>query len=567
MKKKKKIIVLVFILLVAISIGVIVFFKTKKTSTSTSKNIDTTIALDNGDEKIDWDSMKTTKITLSKSLTISEEGVYILTGNIKDGNITVDCSGNVKLVLNNVNIKSSDGPAIIVNNAKNIVIETEDGTENYLEDGTNYSNVDYDGCIYSKDDLILQGNGTLNVISNYADAIVSTDDLKIVSGIYNITSQDDGIRGKDSVYIVDGVINIKSDGDAIKSTNDTDSTKGYIYIKNGTFNIGSVQDALQAQTKLIIDGGTFDIVTNGGSAQDGSAIDKSFGNKGSYDETSSKGLKASDNLVINGGNFKINSKDDSVHSNSNVSISNANIEMYSGDDGIHADNDVIINSGTIIINKSYEGIEGKNITIKSGTINVTSSDDGINISGGNDSSSMSGRPGQNGGMDADSGGILTISGGTIYVNSDGDSLDSNGSIVMSDGEVYVDGPTNNGNGALDYNATFTMSGGRIIAVGSSGMAQSTSTSSSQVSIMFNLNNTYSQEFTIEDSNGNVVFKYSPKKNYQNVMFSSSDLKQGETYILKIDGNQVSSITANSMVNTTGNSNASNGGRGQRGGRW
>ena len=126
-----------------------------------------------------------------------------------------------------------------------------------------HPNIDYDGCIYSKDDLILQGDGILNVTSNYSDAIVSTDDLKIVSGTYNIKSQDDGIRGKDSVYILDGTINVESNADGIKSTNDTDSTKGFVYIKNGTFVINSVEDAIQAQTKLIIDEGNFDTLPLG----------------------------------------------------------------------------------------------------------------------------------------------------------------------------------------------------------------------------------------------------------------------------------------------------------------
>ena len=552
---KKKIIIIILIILVVILSTTLIFYFKNKNSNSSKKdiaNIDTNIKIDNGDEDIDWDSMKTTKVTLSKSLDITKEGVYVLTGTISNGSITVNTDGNVKLILNGVNITNNSGPAILVLCAKNIVIETTKRTTNNLEDGSNYSNIDYDGCIYSKDDLILQGDGILNVTSNYSDAIVSTDDLKIVSGTYNIKSQDDGIRGKDSVYILDGTINVESNADGIKSTNDTDSTKGFVYIKNGTFVINSVEDAIQAQTKLIIDEGNFDITTNGGSGQSGSAVDKSFGNKSTYDETSSKGLKSESNLVIKGGTFKIDSKDDAIHSNGDVGISKATIEISSCDDGIHADSSVIIESGTINITKSYEGIEGKNITVNSGEISLVSSDDGFNVSGGNDSSSMNGRPGQNGGMDADSGGILTINGGTIYVSSNGDGLDSNGSIVMTDGVVYVDGPTNNGNGSLDYNGTFNISGGSLLAVGSSGMAQSTSTSSSQISIQYYLSNNYSDKFMIEDSDGNVIIEYSPKKTYQNVVYSSGDLKEGETYILKIDGNSVGTITANSIVNSNGN---------------
>ena len=566
---KKKIVLIASIILILVigSLGFIYFKQKKDSNVNDISSIDTSIDIDDGDEKVDWDSLDKKEITLSESLSITSEGVYVLTGSISDGSITVNTKGNVKLILNGVNIKNSSGPAIIIENSKNVVIETMENSENSLEDGSNYKNSEYDGCIYSKDDLILQGSGVLNIKSNYGDAVVSHDDLKIISGVYNITSHDDGIRGKDSVYILGGTFVIDSEADGIKSTNDTDEGKGYIYIVNGDFTIKSNGDAIAATTKLIIDGGEFNITTDGGSSSNTSAIARSFENSESYDSTSSKGLKAGNNLVLNGGSFKINSRDDSIHSNGDVGIKKASVEISSGDDGIHADNNVVIESGTINITKSYEGIEGKNISINSGDVSIVSSDDGINISGGNDSSSMGGRPGQNGGMDADSGGVLTITGGKIYVDASGDGLDSNGSIVMSGGEVYVDGPVNNGNGALDYNASFNISGGSIIVVGSSGMAQTASSTSTQISIQYYLNGSYSDKLTIEDSNGEVVIEYSPKKSYQNVVFSSPNLKSNETYTLKVNGNSVGTITTSSIVNTNGNSNTGGRDGGQRGGRW
>ena len=218
---------------------------------------------------------------------------------------------------------------------------------------------------------------------------------------------------------------------------------------------------------------------------------------------------------------------------------------------MHADNEITINKGTININKSYEGIEAYKITINDGTINVTSSDDGINIGGGNDNSGQGSR--QDKFMDSNNGGLLTINGGTIYVNSEGDGLDSNGSITMTSGVVHVDGPTNNGNGALDYNGTFDISGGELIAVGSSGMVQNVSNSSTQNTVLVTLSS---------QASGSIEFAgitYSPKKSYQSIVISSPSLKTNETYTLTA-GNNTQSVSLTSTVTSVG-TRSNGGGRG------
>lgn len=512
--------------------------------------IDDSVDLDNGEEKVDWDSLDTSNIELnSKSLNITEGGVYTLSGSINNGAVIVDTTEDIKLILDNVNIKNNNGPAIIIESANNAIIELVNGSNNILEDGSSYDNTEYDGCIFSKDDLVLQGNGTLKVISNYLDGIVSNDDLKIVSGTYIIDSQDDGIRGKDSVYIVDGNITINSGADGIKSTNDTDDTKGYVNIDNGNITINSVEDGIQAETKLIINNGVFNIKTDDGSSSSLTAIDRYFYGASSYDDTSSKGLKSGDNLVIKNGTLNIDSKDDSIHSNNHVGISGGEISISSGDDGVHADSDIVIDNGKITISNSYEGIEASNITINNGNINIIAQDDGVNISGGNDSSSVNGRPGQN--NMSSSNGTLTINDGVVYVNAVGDGLDANGSIVINGGKVLVDGPTDNGNGPLDYDKTFDINAGEFIAVGYSGMAQNASDSSKQYSVMFNLSNTSSGKLSLVDSSGNTVFEYAPKKKYQSVLISSKKIDKGNKYSLVIDGKEVDTITIDSITNLSG----------------
>ena len=204
---KKKYIGILIIIFFVFAFFLILFFvkkeykKERNGSEDSSDSIDVEIALDNGDEKIDWGQYPTWNYELKDSIIISKEGTYQLTGNIPNGNITIECSGNVRLLLNSVSITNSSGPAIYVKKAEDVVIVTEG--DSILEDGKEYKGYDSDviGIIYSSSDITFDGNATLTLHSNTEDAIVGKDDLKIINGIYEIESADDGIRGKDSVYI------------------------------------------------------------------------------------------------------------------------------------------------------------------------------------------------------------------------------------------------------------------------------------------------------------------------------------------------------------------------------
>lgn len=561
---KKKNIIIYIILLIIILIGSIYYIIHKSNSSSTLSvdNIDTEINTDDGDEKINWDKYETKDITLTESLTITKGGIYNLSGNIKNGLITINTDDNVKLILNNVSITNESGPAIYIENAKNTVIVLSG--ENTLVDGSTYKNYDEDvnGTIYSKDDLIFDGDGTIKITANYQDGIVSKDDLKIINGTYIINSTDDGIRGKDSVYILNGNFTITSGGDGIKSTNDSNSEKGFILIEKGTFKIESELDGIQAETKLVINDGEFNIKTGDGS-ENSSTSNTSWGvwgavkkNNNSTDNNSAKGLKSGNNLIIYNGTFNLDTSDDSIHSNSYVGIKDGLFKIASGDDGIHADTELIIDGGNINITKSYEGIESAKMTINNGTINIVSSDDGINVAGGNDKSSMN-RPGEN--TYSNSSNILTINGGTIYIDTKGDGIDVNGNAYLNDGNITVEGPTDNGNGALDYDGVFEIKGGTLIAVGSSGMAQSATNSSTQYTVMINFSQTISSSdtVTITDSNGNEILSYKQKKIYTNLVFSSSKLQSNTTYTVKINGTTYQNFITNSVSTTVGSSQSNN----------
>lgn len=381
--------------------------------TYSESDSDISIELDEDDINTSWNESECTKIELTQTsaningsgaavennkVTITEAGTYVLSGTLTDGCIDVNVSGKgtVRLILNGVNITSSTTAPFIVEDAKKVVVTLADGTTNTFTDSTRVAadDEDYSAAVYSKADLTFNGNGTLNINAGYRNGIKSTDDLKIVSGTYNITSNEDGIVGKDLLAVKAGIFNITSGQDGMKSTYDKDDTKGNIIIDDGTFNITASTDGIQSEHILRINGGEFNIKTGNGYQASTKSSNSQPGNMGgntttttqTQDEESMKGLKAGTIIKVTGGTYIIDSQDDAVHTNGNMYIDNGKYTINTGNDAFHADTQLVINGGTIDIQNSYEGIESLEIIINGGDINVTASDDGINASGGSSDS-------------------------------------------------------------------------------------------------------------------------------------------------------------------------------------
>lgn len=274
------------------------------------------------------------------------------------------------------------------------------------------------------------------------------------------------------------------------------------------------------------------------------------------DSTSTKGIKSDGALYVNGGTFIINSADDSFHSNSDVTINDGTYTISSGDDGMHADSALLVNGGTITVTESYEGLEGLNITINDGKIDITASDDGINAAGGNDQSGFGGMGGDGfKGMQAPNSAPdaaqksdstsedemwMVINGGYVHVLAGGDGLDSNGDLTINGGEVYVDGPSDNGNSAIDYGekSSFYINGGTVVAVGSSGMAEDVSSDSKQQVAFVKLDSQADAgDVILKDADGNEIISYTAQKKYDCVIISTADLKAGQTYTLSASGSE------------------------------
>ncbi len=492
-------------------------------------------------------------VTVNGSVaTITSSGTYRISGSLSEGQIIVNTTDEetVRLIFNGLDINNSSSAPVYIEDAEKVVLVLAENTTNTLSDGSSYvfASTDVDepnATLFSTADMTIYGNGSLVINANYNDGISSKDGLIIAGGTISVTSVDDGIRGKDYIVVKDGNITINSQGDGLKSDNEEDATKGYIAIQAGQFDITSGGDAISAQTDVMISSGEFTLITGEGS--DGQ-VDAA---------TSIKGIKGVVNVNIDGGTFNITSVDDSIHSNGNIVINNGTFTIASGDDGMHADSTLTIYGGTINVTKSYEGLESAIITINGGEIHITASDDGINVAGGMDSSGMPGgnqRPGGKGGPGGGGPGqdaftssgnyFLYINGGYVYTDAQGDGIDVNGSIEMTDGVVIVDGPSENMNGALDYDGSFTLSGGYFLAAGSAGMAMAPGTTSSQNSVLVNLNSSLQPGTLIhlQNSAGEDIFTFAPTRIYQSFTFSSPELKNGETYTVYYGGNSTGSLT-------------------------
>ena len=450
---------------------------------------------------------------------VNSEGVFAIHGSSSNGSIIVDAGKGkeVQLVLCGVDLTNPNGCVVRVISGKKVTITIKEGTQNTLSDGSSYNIVDenstVDGAIFSKTDLVINGSGILSLKGNNAHGIVSKDTLTIAGGVLDITSKSAGLCGKDALKISGAKIKINSGSDALRSDNDTDASLGYIFIKDGEFDLVSKNDGIQAYNIVSIEGGTFNIKTTS-----------------TLSTESSKAIKGGTTINITGGEFSINSKDDAIHSNGVITISGGNFTINSADDGIHADETLTINSGNIVITNSYEGLEATHIVINGGYVDVTSSDDGMNASGGNDANTgVGGRPGMD--MFESTNGSIIISGGYVILHIEGDGVDANGSIEISGGVVLVDGPSRGGNGSLDYASTAKITGGVVVTLGTSDMAQNF-TEATQGSVLAKLNSgTYSAGtvMSICDENGNVILAFTSTKSFSCLLFSAPELKQGKTY--------------------------------------
>ena len=508
------------------------------------------------DQDASYDDDSATKITLGDTanvdgsgasangadVTITAAGTYIISGSASDAQVLVECAGDdkVQLVLDNADITCSDGPAIYVKSADKCFVTLAEGSSNNVSDAAGYTLTDDDGseeptaALFSKADLTLNGTGNLTVNGNCNNGIGSKDDLVICGGSYTVTAANDGLRGRDCVKVKDGTFEITSTQDAVKSNNDEDTTRGFIKIDGGTWTVNAGDDAFHAETAFILNDGDVTV------------------------EQCYEGYEAVQ-VYLNGGTTYITASDDAINAASGSSSDTQNADdkgrSFSHDDnagdtdgnqqgdgqtppekpsGDAGEADSSSSDGSSSDNSSTDKT-ADDFTVMNGQ----APDNQPNQGGGQGGDQNAGaHGGAGGGMDADSSCLVQINGGSITLDAQGDGIDSNGSLEVCGGKLIIFGPTSGGDGALDYGTTATITGGSVIALGSSGMAQSFS-SGSQAFAMVSASGSAGDKVVVLDSSGKKIASVKAVKDFDCAVVSTTTMSDGTSYTLKVAGKSTS----------------------------
>ena len=334
------------------------------------------------------DGAATITLADGQDVQIDSEGTYIISGTASDVTISVDVedSEKVQLVLDGVSITNQDSPAIYVKSADKVFVTTAESSTNTLQvtgafvaDGETNT----DAVIFAKDDLVLNGLGTL-VINSTDNGISAKDDLKVTGGSYQITAASDAIEANDSICIADGSFAIVSSKDGLHAENDEDQSQGSIYISGGNFDIQATSDGIQATTTLQIDGG-------------GLTIDAAEALEATY-------------VQINDGVFDLSASDDGINATYKstsagtpaieITGGTLSISMAAGDtDALDTNGDLIVSGGTIDISAQSAFDFDGTASYTGGTITVN----GEQVSEITNSMMGGGRMGPMGGQQGDRG--------------------------------------------------------------------------------------------------------------------------------------------------------------------
>ena len=567
-----------------------------------AENFQGAVYFTENDRKSDWNSSAATKIMLrgdyasvsgggayayDGNVVITSAGKYTVSGTLDDGSIIVETDGSAKvwIQLNNAEISCSSGACLDIEQADKVFLTLADGTENILtETGFSAENEEagMDGALFSRDDLTINGNGSLQVTAAAEHGIVCNDELVITGGKISVTAAADALHANDAMRITGANLDLHAGDDGIAVT----GMESELYIESGTINIFAAD----------------------------------------------KGIAAENTITFAGGEITVESTDDGISAVGDVLLQDGRLIISSGDDGIHSDHAVMIAGGTIEIPTCYEGIEALKIDVSGGDITICPEDDGMNANGntgisfggggGQPGGGMNGgKPGQRDGnmeppeapadgtwsempermeppvmptgefqgiperMERPSGfgepgsksesandrerseapeGMelptvpgnpdttasvdaaetwIHISGGSITVINDSardaDGLDSNGDIIISGGTIHVSLVNSGSNSALDYGSesggVMEISGGEVIACGSYGMAEGFDASSTQCAILYNIKRGVAAgtKIMLEDAEGNVLLSYEAPCSFSSVALSCPEMQLGESYTVVI----------------------------------
>ena len=511
--------------------------------------------------------------------TITTAGSYILTGAYAGITVSVGNGETAHLFLNNATISGGAGIAISNTNKKSTLIITAcENTENEVA-----SKGDDANAIHVKGTLKINGTGTIKV-SAKKNGIKVSKGLSIADSTINLTAGNHALSAR-FIEAGNAKINVLSAGkDALNAECDDETQEftldeGYVSLKSCKVFASVSGDGIQADTFVYITGGSVDIetaatfVSYGAESmatydlsEDDFRYIKSGDTYKKIDDVASKGARyamiqsakgikcgeikyeidgteyaVTENsnyfIVIDGARVKIDSSDDAIHTNSgNVLIKSGTLDLTTLDDGIHADELVKIDDGEITVNGAYEGIEGAYVEIGGGMIYITASDDGINAASDDESVNEH----------------IIISGGTITVDASGDGLDSNGTIYVSGGTLIVYGPTTGADTGLDADGGILIDGGNVFVASSKEMLEIPASNSKSNVLVYGVNTVQAgSEIILTNADGGEMVRITLKKQAQAIILSTPELATNGTYSLYADENLLASFSVTETITAIG----------------
>lgn len=417
-------------------------------------------------------------------LSIAQEGAYLVSGELENGQILVEVSDQekVQLVFDGAIIHNDDGPALYVKEADKVFVTLVEGSKNSLSDGTGYVSAEDDGvpdaCLYSKADLTINGSGALDVTGASLHAVNSKDDLVITGGSITASAEGDALRGKDCVKIADGAFELKAGEDAIKSNNDEDGTRGFISIDGGDFSIEAGDDAVHAESVLVINDGDVEVAT------------------------CTEGLEA-ERVYVKGGDVRVTATDDGVNASARETTVATSGEALAGQlpadaeaagDGANQEG-VGAMTGSVPQQPADPAVQNGGLAADSGMrgdapsafggdaetpFDPNAQEQGIAAAPSDPSSaeaqSVETMPEEQGGAGefgvsvASESCVIEVSGGRLLIDAGGDCLDTNGTMLISGGVVLARCTSSGIDSALDYEIGAQIDGGTVLLMGPREMA-------------------------------------------------------------------------------------------------
>lgn len=311
-----------------------------------------------------WDEADPVQITLNKDsaltsddsavavegsvITIKKAGVYVVSGELENGQILVDADEEavVHIVLNGATLNSSVSAPIYASNAKKVILTLADGTENTLSDAAEYvyaeGEDEPDAALFVKNDLTINGSGTLNITANYADGIKAEGKLLIISGGFNIRAADNAVKGKDSITIEGGEFNIEAQGKGMTG-------EGALTVYNADIDITKSDEGLEGLTVEIYGGG-INIVAG----DDGINARVKYDDNISDEEKERLGMQYQESawIKIASGSVSVCADGDGIDSNGDVYIEGGSLYLNGPEDeqngGLDYNGSAVINGGLYI---------------------------------------------------------------------------------------------------------------------------------------------------------------------------------------------------------------------------